>query len=210
MRHIFSTSYQCNECNCSLNGLDDDLPIFSGSYIPVGLRKSRTGDFMFRYLRTLVAWQEAVHLLFQVVIGSRFDILSSLRVSCITLTTHNKSDDRSSLLDSTKRVFENNKIDVDECQAAQSWIDKQLKRDLAPAQVHAEAGLMALIYDVYQGRVDSNNSKSYVCALKVCFHNNFYVIQLFEIVVAPGSRHICKPLTDWRNQKMLRTMLPTS
>ena len=114
---------------CLLNGLDDDLPIFSGSYIPVGLRELRNGDFMFRYLRTLVAWQQAVHLLF--VIKGRLDILSSLRVCCITLTTHYKLNERSSLLDSTKRVFENKKVDAVECQAAQSWIDEQLKRDLA-------------------------------------------------------------------------------
>ena len=202
----FFASCTCTEYNCSPHGLgDDDLPIFCGSYIPAGLRASRNGDFLFRYLRTLVAWHQAVHLL--LAVGGRLDILSSLRVCCITLTTHNQLGERSSLLNSTKIVLENEHIEAGECQAAQSWIDEQLNRDLAPAQVHAEAGLMALICNVYQGRIDNNRSKSHFCALKVCFHS-FCVVQLFEFVAALGRT--CKSPTDWRNQKMLRAMLPTS
>jgi len=174
--------------------------------MPVGLRESCTGDFVFRYLRTLIAWQQAVHLLF--AIGGRLNILSSLRVCCVTLTTHNKFDGRSSLLDSTKRVFGNKKVDAGECKAAQSWIEEQLKRDFAPAQVHPEAGLLALIFDVYQGRVDTGSSKSYVGALKVCFYS-LCVVQQFELQVA-APRHTCKLFTNWRHQKMLCTLPPTS
>ena len=63
------------------------------------------------------------------------------------------------------------------------------------------------VYNVYQGRVDSDSVKSYVCALKVCFRS-FCLITLFELLAA--SRLTRKPYTDWINEKMLRTMPPAS
>ena len=157
----------------------------------MGLRESPAGDFLFWYLRTLVAWQQAVRLF---VIGSRLHI-SLLRVCYITMTKSNK------------RILKNSKFHSDKRQAAQSWIEEQLKCNPMPAPVHAEAGLMALVYNVYQGRVDRESAKSYVCALKVCFHS-FCLILLFELLVAPQLTR--KPYTDWINEKMLRTMPPAS
>jgi len=63
------------------------------------------------------------------------------------MTKSNKSNEGLSLLDSAKRILENSKFDSDKCQAAQSWIEEQLKRNPTPAPVHAEAGLMA--YTMY-------------------------------------------------------------
>jgi hypothetical protein len=60
-------------------------------------------------------------------------------------------------------------ISPEKYQASKAWIEKQLKRDTMLVQVHAEAGLTALIYDVYRGRVASHcNTASYVRTLKVC------------------------------------------
>jgi hypothetical protein len=87
------------------------------------------------------------------------------------MTKSNKLNQGLSFLDSAKRILENSKFDSDKRQAARSWIEEQLKRNPAPAPVHTEAGLMAFVYNVYQGRVDSDSAESYVGALKVCFHS---------------------------------------
>ena len=148
----------------------------------MGLRESRAGDFLFRYLRTLVAWQQAVRLF---VVASRLHI-SPLRVCYITTIKSNILNEGLSFLDSAKRILENNKFDSDKCHAAQSWVEEQLERNPAPAPVHAEAGLMALVYNVYQGRVDTDSAKSYFCALKVCFHS-FCLIPLSSFLQPLGS-----------------------
>ena len=98
----------------------------------MGLRASHNGYFLALAFAGSVA---PYCTLF--VIGGRLDIVPSLRVCCIILTTckttYNKFSEKSSLLDSTKRIFENKQMDAGECQAAQSWIDEQLNSDLAHA-----------------------------------------------------------------------------
>lgn len=66
------------------------------------------------------------------------------------------------------RVFDKRRFDIRKREAVKAWITEQLERKRATrARIHAEAGLIALAYDVYHGRVDSHSDKSYVCALQV-------------------------------------------
>lgn len=155
--------------NCSLTRLlvDDDLPTLPGDYTPVGLRKSRAGDSLFRLLRALTVWQRSVCAIFGT--SNRLHNLSSLKVCWISLTTFDKLNDRSCFLKSVMRVFDKRRFDARKREAVKAWITGQLERNLgARARIHAEAGLIALAYDVYHGgRVDSHSDKSYVRALKV-------------------------------------------
>jgi len=144
--------------------IDDDLPILRGEYNPLRLRDP---SFLFLYLRALAAWRRSVYSLFGA--SDRVDILSSLEVCCVDLTACSTSTNVSSLLNSVMQRFNKGTISPEKCQASKAWIEKQLKRDVTLVQVHAEAGLTALIYDIYRGRVASHcNTESYVRTLKVC------------------------------------------
>ncbi|KIM35673.1 hypothetical protein M413DRAFT_326741 [Hebeloma cylindrosporum] len=144
---------------------DDELPTLRGDYIPVGLRRSPAGDSLFRFLRTLTTWQKSVSAIFGA--SSRLQSLSSLKVCWVSLTMSEKLDDESSFLESVMRVFDNRRIDTSKREAVRAWITEQLRVERIPARIHAEAGLIALAYDVYHGRVDSHSANGYTRALKV-------------------------------------------
>ena len=128
---------------------------------------------LFLYLRALAAWRRSVYSLFGP--SDRLDILSSLEVCCADLTACSTLTEVPSLVNSVMEIFNKWEISTEECQASKIWIEEQLQRNTTPVQVHAEAGLTALIYDVYGGRVTSHcSSKSYVRALKVCSSQLLY------------------------------------
>ena len=61
------------------------------------------------------------------------------------------------------RVFDKRRFGTSKLEAVKAWITEQLDRSPgARARTHAEAGLIALAYDVYHGRVDSHSDKGYV------------------------------------------------
>jgi hypothetical protein len=121
---------------------------------------------LFRFLRTLTVWQKSVCAIFGA--SSRLHILSSLKVHRINLTTFDKLNDGSSFLKSVMRVFDKRRFDTSKREAVKACITEQLDRSPgAWARTHAEAGLIALAYDAYHGRVDSHSNKSYIRALKV-------------------------------------------
>ena len=61
------------------------------------------------------------------------------------------------------RVFDKRRFSTSKLEAVKAWITEQLDRSPgARARTHAEAGLIALAYDVYQGRVDNHSDKGYV------------------------------------------------
>ena len=119
-----------------LQHTDDDDPI----PFPDDMRVSEGKDSLFRFLRTLTMWHQAVGSLFS--FPDRLKLLSSLRACLVSVTAcHGGSSD----FDAVLQKF---KDDPKECQDVKTWMENQLTKcgGTSAARVHAEATLMLLAY----------------------------------------------------------------
>ena len=149
-----------------LQHVTDYLPVLPED-MPLGLRESKDEDSLFRCLRTLATWQQAVHSLFGV--PDRLATLSSLRACFVTLGGSQTLRGRSSEFEAMLQKF-----DPGARQVAKTWMDEQLVkcRGTEATRVHAEAGLLLLAHSGPQRNpiVHSERAEDQVFGLtrKVC------------------------------------------